>query len=172
MTKTQLTKSMLLSFLATLAVTCTTAPKADYPAAPVPFTAVHLTDAFWAPRLETNRAVTIPHNFKVAEETKRVKNFELAAEAQAGAKDLKFCTALSLSTIPTSTRPSRRPPTRWRPVPTRSWRSTSTGSSPRSPPPRSRTATSTRSRTIGGPPPAELAGQGALVEPLHEPRAL
>ena len=35
--------------------------KADYPAAPVPFTDVHLTDAFWAPRLETNRTVTIPH---------------------------------------------------------------------------------------------------------------
>jgi hypothetical protein len=76
-----------------LALACTTAPKPDYPAAPVPFTAVHLTDAFWAPRLETNRVVTIPHNFKLAEETKRVKNFELAAEAQAGAQGLKFCTA-------------------------------------------------------------------------------
>jgi hypothetical protein len=92
MTRSPLAKGLLLSLLPILAVTCTRAPKADYPAAPVPFTAVHLTDAFWAPRLETNRAVTIPHNFKLAEETKRVKNFELAAEAQAGAQDLKFCT--------------------------------------------------------------------------------
>jgi len=73
-------------------LSCTAGPKADYPAAPVPFTDVHLTDAFWAPRLETNRAVTIPHNFKQGEDTKRVKNFELAAAAQAGAADLKFCT--------------------------------------------------------------------------------
>jgi uncharacterized protein len=83
---------LILSILAGSAGACSP-PKADYPAAPVPFTDVHLIDAFWAPRLETNRAVTIPHNFKLAEETKRVKNFELAAEAMAGTKDLKFCTA-------------------------------------------------------------------------------
>jgi len=28
---------------------------------PVPFTAVHLDDVFWAPRIETNRTVTIPY---------------------------------------------------------------------------------------------------------------
>ena len=32
----------------------------DYPVQPVPFTAVHLNDAFWAPRIETNRTATIP----------------------------------------------------------------------------------------------------------------
>lgn len=32
----------------------------DYPIKPVPFTAVKVTDGFWAPRIETNRAVTIP----------------------------------------------------------------------------------------------------------------
>ena len=31
------------------------APVQDYPFAPVPFTAVHLDDPFWAPRIETNR---------------------------------------------------------------------------------------------------------------------
>ena len=32
----------------------------DYPVQPVPFTAVHFNDAFWAPRIEINRTVTIP----------------------------------------------------------------------------------------------------------------
>ena len=67
------------------------APRADYPAAPVPFTDVHLSDAFWAPRLETARTVTIPHNLRMSEESKRVKNFELAQAALAGAKDGTFC---------------------------------------------------------------------------------
>jgi DUF1680 family protein len=92
MTRTNVARGVILAFLAILPATCSQAPKADYPAAPVPFTDVHLSDAFWAPRLETNRGVTIPHNFKLADETKRIKNFELAAEALAGAKDLKFCT--------------------------------------------------------------------------------
>jgi DUF1680 family protein len=69
------------------------APKADYPVKPVAFTDIHLADTFWAPRLETNRTVTIPHIFKEEEDTNRVKNFELAKDALAGAKDLKFCTS-------------------------------------------------------------------------------
>jgi len=93
MTRIRVARGLTLALLPILLATCAQAPKADYPAAPVPFTDVHLSDTFWAPRLETNRAVTIPHNFKLAEETKRVKNFELAAEAMAGTKDLKFCTA-------------------------------------------------------------------------------
>ena len=36
----------------------------DYPVQPVPFTAVHLKDQFWAPRIETNRPVTIPFAFQ------------------------------------------------------------------------------------------------------------
>ncbi|RPJ73212.1 MAG: glycoside hydrolase family 127 protein, partial [Acidobacteria bacterium] len=70
---------------------CSKPPAADYPAAPVPFTDVHLSDAFWAPRLETARQVTIPHNLKLADDSKRVKNFELAQAALEGAKDGKFC---------------------------------------------------------------------------------
>ena len=34
--------------------------KPDYPIQPVPFTAVHLNDVFWAPRIEINRTVQHP----------------------------------------------------------------------------------------------------------------
>jgi hypothetical protein len=56
----------------------------DYPFQPVPFTAVHLTDAFWAPRLETNRLTTIPYAFKKCEESGRMYNFERAATVLRG----------------------------------------------------------------------------------------
>src|SRR5580693_4765113 len=59
-------------------------PKRDYPVKPVPFTAVHVTDAFWAPRIETNRKVTIPFAFHKDEETGRVDNFIRAAQALRG----------------------------------------------------------------------------------------
>src|ERR1700760_3359825 len=47
----------------------------DYPVKPVPFTAVHVNDGFWAPRIETNRTITIPFAFKKDEETGRIDNF-------------------------------------------------------------------------------------------------
>jgi hypothetical protein len=56
----------------------------DYPVQPVPFTAVHLTDGFWAPRIETNRKVTIPAAFQKCEESGRMNNFERAAQALRG----------------------------------------------------------------------------------------
>jgi DUF1680 family protein len=56
----------------------------DYPVKPVPFTAVHFNDAFWAPRIEINRTVTIPFAFQKDEETGRVYNFERAAAALKG----------------------------------------------------------------------------------------
>ena len=56
----------------------------DYPVKPVPFTAVHVNDEFWAPRIEINRTVTIPFAFKKDEETGRVDNFIRAAEALRG----------------------------------------------------------------------------------------
>jgi uncharacterized protein len=58
--------------------------KADYPVQPVPFTAVRLTDVFWAPRIETNRKITIPAAFQKCEESGRVNNFERAAQALRG----------------------------------------------------------------------------------------
>src|SRR5262245_61194182 len=61
-------------------------PARDYPVQPVPFTAVHFTDAFWLPRIEVNRTVTIPFAFQKCEETKRVYNFERAAAVLRGEK--------------------------------------------------------------------------------------
>jgi DUF1680 family protein len=56
----------------------------DYPVKPVPFTSVHFDDVFWAPRIETNRVVTIPFAFQKCEETKRVYHFERAAAVLRG----------------------------------------------------------------------------------------
>src|SRR5438105_3250612 len=56
----------------------------DYPVKPVPFTAVHLDDIFWAPRIETNRTVTIPFAFEQCEKSGRMDNFERAAKALRG----------------------------------------------------------------------------------------
>jgi len=62
----------------------TPAGAADYPIRPVPFTDVHLNDVFWAPKIETNRKVSIPFAFQKCEETGRVENFVHAAEALRG----------------------------------------------------------------------------------------
>ncbi len=56
-----------------------TTEKKDYPVQPVSFTNVKIADEFWSPRLETNRTVTIPYDFKKCEETHRIRNFEVAA---------------------------------------------------------------------------------------------
>ncbi|HYN02813.1 MAG TPA: glycoside hydrolase family 127 protein, partial [Vicinamibacteria bacterium] len=56
----------------------TAAPGADYPIRPVPFTAVEIKDGFWSPRLETNRAVTVRHDFDKCEATGRIANFAVA----------------------------------------------------------------------------------------------
>lgn len=57
---------------------------ADYPIKPVPFTAVKLTDDFWAPRILKNASVTIPIAFGYCESTGRVKNFEIAGGLDTG----------------------------------------------------------------------------------------
>jgi DUF1680 family protein len=64
--------------LAATAAACEPAAPPDYPVQPVPFTQVRFEDAFWAPRLETNRTVTIPHVFRMSTETGRIDNFALA----------------------------------------------------------------------------------------------
>ncbi|MBN1938592.1 MAG: glycoside hydrolase family 127 protein [Candidatus Aminicenantes bacterium] len=61
------------------------ADQADYPIRPVPFTEVKVADVFWAPKIETNRAVTIPFALKMNEETGRVNNFRKAAGLMKGA---------------------------------------------------------------------------------------
>src|SRR5690349_18875944 len=59
-------------------------PARDYPVKPVPFTAVHVNDGFWAPKIETNRKVTIPFAFGQCERTGRLDNFIRAAAALQG----------------------------------------------------------------------------------------
>jgi uncharacterized protein len=56
----------------------------DYPIKNVALTEVKLEDNFWKTRLETNRKVTIPDNFKKCEETGRVDNFLKAAKEMEG----------------------------------------------------------------------------------------
>jgi DUF1680 family protein len=57
---------------------------AGYAIHAIPATAVRLTDAFWRPKLEINRTVTIPHIMRENEETGRVENFLKAAGAVKG----------------------------------------------------------------------------------------
>ncbi|MDI6697350.1 MAG: glycoside hydrolase family 127 protein [Candidatus Saccharicenans sp.] len=56
----------------------------DYPIQPVNFWEVKVTDEFWAPRMETNRLVTVPYLFRMNEETGRVDNFRIAAGLKTG----------------------------------------------------------------------------------------
>ncbi|MEL6250696.1 MAG: glycoside hydrolase family 127 protein [Bacteroidota bacterium] len=86
------------SFFALLAICCipacqTETPKKetetasemlDYPIQPIAFTDVQINDNFWAPRIETNRKVTIPYNFKKSEETGRIRNFAIAGDLEEG----------------------------------------------------------------------------------------
>ena len=51
---------------------------------PVPFTAVQLTDAFWAPKIKTNAETTIPFAFGQCETSGRVENFIRAAQVLRG----------------------------------------------------------------------------------------
>lgn len=50
----------------------------DYPIRPAPAHRVRFADAFWQPRLETNRTATIPYSFQMCEETGRIENFKVA----------------------------------------------------------------------------------------------
>ncbi len=52
--------------------------KTSEPLKPVPFTAVHLDDQFWTPKININRTVSIPSAFGKCEETGRMDNFALA----------------------------------------------------------------------------------------------
>jgi len=50
----------------------------------VPFTDVTVADEFWAPRMETNRKVTIPYDFEKCEQTGRIDNFAKAGGLMEG----------------------------------------------------------------------------------------
>jgi len=60
----------------------------SYPISPVPFTAVHVNDHFWAPRIKVNHEVTIPIAIQKSKETGRIRNFMIAGGIEEGA----FCT--------------------------------------------------------------------------------
>jgi uncharacterized protein len=62
----------------------------DYPLVPTIFTQVQLDDDLWRPRLETNRAVTIPYAFARCEETGRIANFARAAGRADGPHEGRF----------------------------------------------------------------------------------
>jgi DUF1680 family protein len=59
---------------------------ADEPAGltAVPFQDVHVTDGFWAPRIQTNRTVTVEANLRQCEVTGRIKNFAVAGRLEPG----------------------------------------------------------------------------------------
>ena len=115
------------------------APARDYPLRPVPFTDVVLTDAFWAPRLETNRTVTIPYALRMIEETGRVDNFRKAAQLLSGP-----ILGRALRRLATSSRSWKGPPTRSRLRPDPALEKTLDDLIALIARPRSRTATSTR----------------------------
>ncbi len=81
-------KKILLLILTTfLVASCSnnkTSMNKDYPVKPVPFTSVMITDNFWLPRLDTNRKVTIPYDFRKCEETHRLDNFAVAGGLKKG----------------------------------------------------------------------------------------
>ncbi len=73
-----------LPVIAVAAIAAAATPAKDYPIQPVPFTAVHVQDSFWSPRMETNRAVTVWYDFQRCEETGRIDNFAKAAGLMKG----------------------------------------------------------------------------------------
>ncbi|MFO1475975.1 MAG: glycoside hydrolase family 127 protein [Verrucomicrobiota bacterium] len=56
------------------------AASADYPVQPVPFTDVHFTGGMWQQRQSTNATVTLPFAMAQCVSSKRLQNFDLAAE--------------------------------------------------------------------------------------------
>jgi DUF1680 family protein len=78
-------KQLVAGFLLALLSATPIAVPRDYPIRAVPLTAVTIDDVFWAPKLEVNRTVTIPHILKENDDTGRVANFEKAAGRKQGA---------------------------------------------------------------------------------------
>ena len=71
----------------TLATGCGAGKSYEAPDAPVKevaFTKVHIDDNFWAPRIETNRKVSIPSAFEECEKNGRFDNFAIAGGLKKG----------------------------------------------------------------------------------------
>ncbi|WP_367868250.1 glycoside hydrolase family 127 protein [Pedobacter sp. WC2423] len=62
------------------------AQKKDYPIQPVAFTQVHVNDQFWAPKMEINAKVTIPHTLQQCKMDGRIDNFLRASKTIPGDK--------------------------------------------------------------------------------------
>ncbi len=79
-------KSFLFAITTTLSLTSLTLAQInpDYPIKPVPAKNIQITDKFWAPKIETNHKVTIPHVLEMCEETGRIDNFSIAAGNKKG----------------------------------------------------------------------------------------
>lgn len=73
----------LYSIALTVALTGSLSALAQ-PISEVPFTQVHLTDLFWAPRIEVNRTVSIPSAFRECEQNGRFDNFAIAGGLKQG----------------------------------------------------------------------------------------
>jgi hypothetical protein len=99
---------VLIAFLVALFSAAPIALPRDYPIRAVPLTAVTIDDGFWAPKLEINRTVTIPHILKENDDTGRVANFEKAAGKKSGSYEGRRFKPT------TSTRSSKRRRTRSR----------------------------------------------------------
>jgi DUF1680 family protein len=76
--------SVLVLLSTALILDCGGQKSGDYFIQPVDFTRVRVDDAFWSPRLETNRKVTIPYAFQKCEETFRIDNFAAAGGVKKG----------------------------------------------------------------------------------------
>ena len=74
----------VIAIAAIAAIAAAATPAKDYPIQPVPFTAVHVQDSFWSPRMETNRAITVWYDFQRCEETGRIDNFAKAGKLMPG----------------------------------------------------------------------------------------
>jgi DUF1680 family protein len=73
-------KSIIFALCLTALIACNNSGgDNNLPAEAVPFTQVHFSDNFWAPRMEINRTVSIPSAFHQCEINGRFSNFALAA---------------------------------------------------------------------------------------------
>lgn len=78
-------KTVLLLLGTSLLFGCATREQTNtQPIVPVPFTAVNLTDNFWAPKIKTNFEVTIPIAIGQCYSTGRVDNFKVAGKLKKG----------------------------------------------------------------------------------------
>lgn len=75
---------MLIAVPVTVSCGTSVYTRPDAPVKEVPFTQVHIEDNFWAPRIETNRTVSIPSAFHECEVNGRFDNFAIAGGLKKG----------------------------------------------------------------------------------------